>query len=334
MLQHRIRYIFRKPSLFFSIENVFNLVAEILSARPDLRIDKTVLPRAGLSLSGLWANRKAVRRENADLFHITGDVHYICFFLPAGKTVLTIHDCVFMEQSSGIKRWALKKIFLDWPVSRCRYITTISEKTRRDIMHFTGCAESRIQVIPNPVNTAIPFVDRPFNAERPVILFIGSTPNKNLTRAIEALKGIPCSLHIVGEIPASRKTELESAGIDHVNFLGLTDAEMIERYRQADLVLFPSTYEGFGMPIIEGQTAGRVVVTSNLSPMKEVAGEGAALVDPEDADSIRQAIQKILKDRAYRERLVERGFENIRLYEPGAVAMQYYTLYQKMLKQD
>lgn len=333
-MRQRILYIFRKPSLFFSIENIFNLLAGLLSQEPEFRIDKTVLPASGLSLSAILANRAAVRREKADLYHITGDVHYVCFFLPARKTVLTIHDCVFMVQTSGLKRWMLKKLLLDWPVARCKWITTISEKTRRDIVRFTGCDENRIQVIPNPVQMHFTRSGRPFNTGKPVILFIGSTPNKNLQRVIGALKEIPCVLHIIGEIPSERKAELEKSGVEHVNFLGLSEDEMAERYIAADLVLFPSTYEGFGMPIIEGQTAGRAVVTSDLSPMKEVAGEGACLVDPENIEAIRQGVLAIIRNAAYREDLIEKGFKNVRRYEPGAVAIQYRGLYHAILKKD
>lgn len=284
-------------------------------------------------MSVIFGNGRFAGRQRADIFHITGDVHYLSFFLPRNRTVLTIHDCVFMRQSTGIKRWLLKKIFLDWPLARCCQVTTISENTKKDIQEFTGCSPDVIRVIPNPVSDKIFFEHRPFAADKPALLFIGSTSNKNLPRVIEALKGVSCILDIVGEIPVQQVKELEAAGIEYRNFLHLTDEEMAKRYTLSDIVLFPSTYEGFGMPIVEGQKAGRVVVTSDLSPMKDVAGGGACLVDPLSVSSIRSGLIKVIQDNVYRETLVKRGMENVRSYELGHIAGIYQNLYKEILKE-
>jgi glycosyltransferase involved in cell wall biosynthesis len=166
-----------------------------------------------------------------------------------------------------------------------------------------------------------------------VLLFLGSTPNKNLPRVIEALRGLPCVLDIVGEIPEEQKRQLEAAAIAVRNFVHLSAAEMAARYVAADIVLFPSTYEGFGMPILEAQKAGRPVVTSDLSPMKDVAGNAACLVDPLDAGSIRAGIQKVIADNAFREMLVTKGRENAAAYEPAGIAERYYQVYEELLQE-
>ena len=91
---------------------------------------------------------------------------------------------------------------------------------------------------------------------------------------------------------------------------------------------FPSIYEGFGMPIIEGQTIGRVVITSDISPMKDVAGNGALLVNPFSVESIREAYLQIINDKDLRSRIIEKGKENAQKYAVEKIAKQYVKIYK------
>src|SRR5207248_4825780 len=124
----------------------------------------------------------------------------------------------------------------------------------------------------------------------PTLLFLGSTPNKNLPRVIESIKGIECTLHVVGKIPIEQEKELRLSEIEFVQSIGLTESQLADAYCESDLLMFPTLYEGFGLPILEAQKAGRVVLTSNLSPMKEVAGNAACLVDPNQIPSIKEGL--------------------------------------------
>ncbi|MDX1406931.1 MAG: glycosyltransferase, partial [Saprospiraceae bacterium] len=109
----------------------------------------------------------------------------------------------------------------------------------------------------------------------------------------------------------------------------LDRTQIAEKYRTCDIVTFVSTYEGFGLPILEGQASGRAVLTSNLSPMKEVAGQGACLVDPTDVQAIGDGIRKIIGDRTYRETLIAQGLENVSRYDVSVMARGYIDLYRK-----
>jgi len=323
-------HLFRKKGEFFSIERVFGRLEPEMSKF--LTVRRLEAPTGGFSLRAIIRNIGAARSARADIYHITGDLHYLAFGLPHKRAVLTIHDCVFLYQAAGLKRLLLKWLFLSGPVRRCAVITTISESTRQDIIRHTGCAPGKIVVIPNPVDSKIRWVPRPFHEAEPVVLFLGSTPNKNLLRAVPALEGIPCLLDVVGDISEEAVTLLEKNKIRYRKGSNLTDEEVAERYCGADLVLFPSTFEGFGLPIVEAQKAGRPVVTSDLDPMREVAGGAACLVDPYSVASIREGILKVINDKTYRERLVEAGFRNVERFDTASIVRQYIACYQQLNK--
>jgi glycosyltransferase involved in cell wall biosynthesis len=106
---------------------------------------------------------------------------------------------------------------------------------------------------------------------------------------------------------------------------------VVELYRTSDVLLFPSTKEGFGVPIAEAQATGLPVVTSDLSPMREVAGEGAVLVDPLDVGSIRDGVHRVLEDLTYRRHLVEAGRRNVLRFAADSVAAAYAAVYDEVL---
>ena len=116
---------------------------------------------------------------------------------------------------------------------------------------------------------------------------IGTRPHKNLSRTIKALNGIKCKLRIIGEITNKELDLLQKYKTDYSFASNLSDNDLLKEYQNADIINFPSCHEGFGMPIIEGQAVGRIVVTSNIEPMISVANNGAAICDPYNIESIR-----------------------------------------------
>ena len=322
--------------LFFSIERVFgNIAAQLRQQYPgEIAVEELKMPLVSKPRN-LFANIAFTRRHQSGLNHVTGDVHYALLGCSRRNVkVLTIHDCVSVQKypKSDPRYWVIKWIWYDLPVWWADHITVISENTKRELLQLVRVRPEKVTVISNYIDpgfTAIPAAG--FNAACPRILFIGTTPNKNLGRLAEALKDIPAILDIVGELDEGQREALESNGIRYERSARLSREQLLEKYRDCDLLAFPSTYEGFGLPIVEAQTTGRPVLTSNLSPMQEVAGAGACLADPYDSDAIRRGLLRIINEPAYREQLVRQGWQNVARFGLEQVTHQYMTLYRQLI---
>ena len=301
-------------------------------------IEKVEMPFTSKGIFSILFNLIFLTRFKNGLFHITGDVHYAILALPKDRTILTIHDLVFLHTYKGLRRSLLKWIFLDLPVRRAKYITTISEKSKQEILDYTNCNPEKILVIPNPVDpifstsTPLPSAGLPtmvgkFNPA--TILFLGTKPNKNLELTIAALFGLDVHLRIIGELSRKQKEMLSKFNINYSSDFSISPEQLASEYSNADIILFPSTYEGFGLPVIEGFQAGKPVITSNISPMKEVAGDGALLADPTSIASIRDHVIKLLADQQLQTQLVAAGKEKVKQYQPGFIAEAYQQLWSK-----
>jgi glycosyltransferase involved in cell wall biosynthesis len=152
--------------------------------------------------------------------------------------------------------------------------------------------------------------------------------NKNLMRVFAALEQLDVKLRILGHLNVEQKAALKRHKLAFKNLRDLTQQEVVEAYRRSTLLLFPSTHEGFGMPIIEAQSLGIPVITSNREPMKSIAGDAALLVDPDDTEHIRLAVERLTRDVDLRHRLIKAGLANCQRFEAGAIANQYAELYR------
>jgi glycosyltransferase involved in cell wall biosynthesis len=282
------------------------------------------------SSKGLWRrvfNAIAVLGGRADVYHVTGDVHYLTYLLPRRRTILTILDCGMLDGAQGLKRWLLWLLWFWLPEKRCTAISVISSATKDQVLRHVRCNPDEIHVVHCNVSDEFQPDPRPLATQRPRILQVGTTPNKNVERVAAALRGIECDVSIIGRLNDGQRRALKDNGVRFQVRTGLTKAEVVEEYRRCDVLVFASTYEGFGLPIVEANAVGRPVVTSNLLSMPEVAGDAACLVDPFDVESIRAGILRVLDDAPYRDELIRRGFENARRFRTEAIADQYAALY-------
>jgi len=271
------------------------------------------------------------RREG--IFHVTGHVHYAALVLPKNRTVLTIHDLVFLHSYSGIRRKVMKWLFLDLPVKRMKWITTVSEKSKNEIVAFTNCDPNKIIVIHNPVDINFQGTKENNLTDVPVLLFLGTKPNKNLECVIAALYKVKIHLRIIGDLTKEQMQLLEKFSISYSSVSNISDEELIKEYTNCDVVLFPSIYEGFGLPIVEGFCSGRPVITSNLSPMKDIACGAASLVDPNSIASIRKGVIELISNKILYSECIKKGLEISKFYTSKNIAEQYNIVWSKILSE-
>ncbi len=325
----RVTHFLRHPRAhLFSIERLYAAVRAALPQDVEAREwlcdnpSKGVMPRLRDAL--------AARKAQGEVNHVTGDAHYLTFFLDASRTVLTIHDTESLERSSGIKRFFLWLFWFRLPVWRSAKVIVISEATRQALHRAISVDDSKLVTIPNLLTSTMNRKSQPFNTARPRILHVGTKANKNLNRHVAALNGLNAELVILGRMTEQQHKMLQDSGLEWSNPADLDEAELAGLYAGCDLLLFASTVEGFGLPILEAQSAGIPVVTSNCSSMPEVAGEGAILVDPSSERDIRDAVIKVIADADLRSRLVRGGDVNVSRYSPEHVAGLYAELYRSV----
>ena len=309
----------------FSIERVFD---DVRAAMPD---DVAVTQVRNRFLSqGLMPRLRdawSARRRRARVNHVTGDVHYLTFFLPRARTLLTVHDTVLVDRERGLRRLVLWALWFWLPARRCARMTAISHESKRRILALIRTDPDRITVIPNPVSAD--FTPQPVTAhDGPFrLLHIGTKANKNLDRLVAALAGLAVELTVVGRPGAASRAALDASGLDLRLLQDLDDAALRAEYARCDALAFVSLDEGFGLPIVEAQATGRPVLTSARAPMDDVAGGAALLVDPTDTDAIRTGVQRLMTDAALRADLVARGHRNVTRFSAATVARAYADLY-------
>jgi len=270
----------------------------------------------------------AFRQESVN--HITGGVSFLALLMHKKRTVLTVHDFTLLGRFHGMRRLIYLYLWYIFPIKRCAYVTVISEGVKQELLSHVRYDPARIRVIYDPVSPDFQANTKGFNSQKPVVLQVGTRDNKNLVRVAAALKGIRCHLRIIGNLSPEQEKALKDSTIEYSNVSGISDEQVVAEYVECDMLVFASTYEGFGMPITEANAVGRPVVTSNLPPMPEVAGDAACLVDPFDVDSIRTGVVRIIEDAEYRKALIKRGFRNVERFDPSVVAGQYAELYEEV----
>jgi glycosyltransferase involved in cell wall biosynthesis len=313
------------------------------------------LVRLGDSFEKLWWEQvgllQASRREALDLLHCP---YFASPLLSSIPTVVTIHDTIplllpeYRARVAGRAYSGLSAL----AARRARAIIAVSEYSKHDIERTLGLPPDRIHVIGNAVDDSYQPISDPRLlaavreryglAERFILYFGGFDVRKNVNRLVEAYAQIRSRLdepyqlvlagrlHLVGHPlypdprPLIRELGLES----HVVFTGqIREQDKAPLYSAGELFVFPSIYEGFGMPVLEAMACGAAVITSNVSALPEVAGDAAVLVDPLSTEAIGEAMLELLADPARRAALGQAARARAAHFSWGAVAEQTLKVY-------
>ncbi len=312
-----------------SVERLFDDVRQELQGS-DIEVRVHINEHMSQGIRPRLHDAWAARRAQAQVNHVTGDVHYLCWGLDPARTILTVLDCVGLSRMTGMRRRLFKYLWYTLPLQRCSQVTVISEFTRSELIAETGVAANKVNVIHPHLSAEFQRVELCALNRRVRVLQIGTAPNKNIERLAAALSGLDVELMVIGTLDESQRAAIRHAGTELVERVGLSRQEIVSAYAEADVIAFASTYEGFGLPIIEGQAVGRPVVTANRCSMPEVAGDAACIVDPTDVGSIRAGFLRVIGDHAYREHLVSAGFQNVERFRLPRIARQYAELYRRV----
>ena len=321
-----------RPGQNFSLEQIFDGLRSKISSKYAVKL--FICPKYSMGILPRIINILYVYRNKGIVNHITGDVNYVNLLLPKKNTILTVLDAGILYQLSGVKKFLVELFWYRIPMYKAKYITVISEATKTDMQKLSPKLADRFKVIYVPIDAAFVSCDKTFNKSNPIILQIGAAPNKNLVNLIKASIDLKVTLYIIGEISAENWELLKEHKIDYINKIGIPFEEVVEAYQNCDILYFASTFEGFGMPILEAQATGRPVITSNLTSMPEVGGNAVHYVDPYSVDEIREAIILLIENDAYRQDLVSKGFENVKRFDADFIASQYCELYDEIIAEN
>jgi glycosyltransferase involved in cell wall biosynthesis len=326
----RVTHYERRPRVEYqSIERIFEdvrreLAPDILARVEKSRFDSNSLWRCAFNAL------EAIFRQG-DVNHVTGDSHYLAIFLSHRKTVVTIHDCVMMSRLQGAKRFFYWLFWLWLPTKRASIVVTVSDKSQTELQGFVNIAPNKLRIIPNGISNEFTHqASEGTKRNTRNLLQIGTGPNKNLERIIAALNGLQCHLTIIGNPSESQIQLLHLHRVQYTIKAGLDRNQIVDEYRACDALLFLSTYEGFGLPILEANAVGRAVITSNIEPMLTVAGPSGFFIDPNDIEQIRAAIAKVLDNTAFRQELVVNGLKNASKYHIRNVGLAHEAIYREL----
>src|SRR5918999_254853 len=272
-------------------------------------------------------------RERPDVFHAP---HYVLPPAVPCRSVVTIHDTIhlaFPQYLPNRGAYAYARSLMWAATKRSDRILTVSESSKRDIIHYFHIDPEKVVVVYNALDERFGIEPRPeeiaqvrerFQLDHGFVLYVGNIkPHKNLVRLIEAFDGLrregfdDLKLLIIGDEiskwPALRRAVHRFKLHKHVRFFGFqSDQTLASLYRLAAVFVFPSLYEGFGLPPLEAMASGTPVVTSNVSSLPEVAGDAAVLVDPYDVESIADGLRRVLTDPELAATMRRRGIERAR----------------------
>ncbi|MBU1166852.1 glycosyltransferase family 4 protein [Patescibacteria group bacterium] len=287
-------------------------------------------------------------------------VHFPHFNVPVfyfGSFVVTIHDLIITHFPTKkattlgpllykIKQWGYK-VVISWAVRRAKKIITVSEFSKNELLEYFGLKPDKV-VVTYEAGTAkkeeydFNNLSQKFGLKKPYLLYVGNAyPHKNIEKLVLAFKRLQhgsefydMNLVLVGRKDYFFK-RIEQEAIDlslkNVFFPGfVSDSELSSLYENAFIYVFPSYYEGFGLPPLEAMSYGLPVISSNTTSMPEILGDAAEYFDPQHVDQIAKKISEVAKNKELREKMIHKGLERVKLYSWKSCAEETLDCYQQV----
>lgn len=293
-------------------------------------------------------------KENIDLYHIPQNGIGLSENIKCQK-VITIHDLIPYIMPETVGKGYLLKFLKEVPniIEYCDAIITVSEWSKKDILKFFPIDENKIYVTPLAADIKYKLLDKEWcqnlvqkrlNIKKPYILYIGGfSPRKNVKSLIMAFSQIRASLNkevdlvIVGSLKDegdSLKELCKNLKIDHyVHFTGFVEEDILPvLYNGAEVFVYPSFYEGFGLPPLEAMSCGTPVITSNISSIPEVVADAGILIDPYDTSNLITAMGTLLNDESLLKELSLKGLERASKFSWQITAQNTLNTYEKIVK--
>jgi glycosyltransferase involved in cell wall biosynthesis len=324
----------KKRTNYYSVERLFENLVPPLSRQFDVRV--VHVPCFGVSPVEFIRNLIFTARLRADVIHVTGDIQYCALAVPRQRCVLTVLDLVSLNRLKGPRKHVLSLLWYSLPLRWAQHVTSISEESRNQLERSYPAAVGRVSVVSCCADPAFERnkVFAHADTDRPRVLQVGTSANKNVHRVALAASGLPLHLRIIGPLSDDLRTLLSNLDLEWSSAEQLSTEELIKEYQNSDALVFASTYEGFGLPIVEAQSIGLPVLTSKIQPMTDVAGEGALFVDPYSEFEIRSGLEQLLSSPDLCRRLVEQGRNNVKRFDVRIVADQYAKIYADVLNRN
>jgi len=307
-------------------------------------------PAHSLIWKNVWLPRE-VRKAGIDVVHFPA---YTGSFISVGRNVVTIHDLIHKVNPEWFSRREL--LLIDLPVSngirKANKIITVSESAKRDVMKYYGVKDEDIAVTLEAADVSFrPIQDtlllenlkKKYTIDTEFILYVGVLfKRRNIARLLEAFtmlredKNIKHKLVIAG--PGKKYFSLDQLidkfGIrNDVIYLGYVEQDDLPLlYNAASFFVYPSLYEGFGLPVLEAMSCAKAVITSNVSSLPEVIGDAGLLIDPVNTEELYHALYLLSKNTVLREKLGAMALERSKLFSWDEMARQTVKVYEKAVK--
>jgi glycosyltransferase involved in cell wall biosynthesis len=306
--------------------------------------------RQVLSGSGIVRNflslPKAIAQDGLDIIHL----QFILPWLITTPTVLAVHDLYYLQLTGPALYEQLIGRLTVWSAQRARHIVTLSDYSRRDIIAKCSVREDRVTTVPGAIDKRFAPVSDPsvvqalrekLGIRRNYVLFVGRTedPRKNIASLLDAYISLRSHSQITEQLviagrhgpgTALLQAKVHSAGLgEDVLFPGvISDSDLPVLMAGAKLFVYVSSFEGFGLPVLEAMACGTPVITSNTTSLPEVAGDAALYVTPGNVNELMEAMRQILQNSELQTQLRNRSLKRAAMFSWERTALEMLRIYQ------